>query len=882
MAQVAIGLAVSGAMMGLQYLLTPRVKQEPIDKGKLDDIRITGSEYGAFIPRGWGKFRVGGNLVFSSGVNHQIINTPSGGGKGVPQAPATRTHVYTTTIAVLICRGEVVNFLRAWADADLILGNGEVSNGTFEAEDATLSGGASVVTDAGASGGEYVGSLGSGGKATFDFSAISDPTAPPADPDQLAIAYTRINFFYKCAADRTATVTTDVAGAETVSFTATGSDWTVKTIQVVGFADSLEFANAGSSAPDLDVITIEKYWFIQPLETLGSKFVPTYKVTGKVNQNIVYPLDLNDPSEYYNAPITADVNGKVAITTSIPSEAVRYYKGTATQTQDSALTAYFDSLYGSGEGVLRTPAFRRQAYVVFENRQLRQARVENFTFEIDMGTADCEEILSDLCDDVGISSSDYDFSDVSGADYTPYGFVEHTKQSRRALAEYLERYYLFRLAQIDGVLKAVPFSVSSLATIDADLLRAHHESEEMPAFDGELAIKEEHLKPREVRVSVLNPDLEYRNEAVTAQLFGSLAATESVEYAFPIVDRPTTARLQAEKLILKDHAEDQAVRFSGMPELAKYAVGDVITVPLDGENVTIRIEKKQMALPLGKIEFSGVKVTGLNTTYYQDAFTTLAPKAQQLYSAFNFPRNSVVIPIISKPLTSAHRGRYGVYLAVCGRGRGSAENIAVYREFDTDNYVLQFIADTPSIVGLCEDTLGTHGDETVEDTTNTLDIWFFDDIELESVTAPDIARYATLNLLRVGDEWIQFRTATAQTLEDNSPYRSKWRVSNLMRGRFGTEGVMSGHVADEYATLYTSAVRWFDLDTADVGETITLKAVTNGQSEENGQIASFSYDKVAGEYTVTNLTGDRSFDANNTSLNELADVVGTLIDDLNY
>lgn len=73
---LVISLLVAGGSMGLQYLFAPRVKQPPVDKGKLDDIRITGSDYGAFIPRAWGRMRVGGQLIFSSGITHTIIQTP--------------------------------------------------------------------------------------------------------------------------------------------------------------------------------------------------------------------------------------------------------------------------------------------------------------------------------------------------------------------------------------------------------------------------------------------------------------------------------------------------------------------------------------------------------------------------------------------------------------------------------------------------------------------------------------------------------------------------------------------------------------------------------------------------------------------------------------
>jgi hypothetical protein len=82
MASLAIAAAVAGGSAALQYLLTPRPQRPaPIDKGKFDDIRIQGADYGAFIPRIWGTARIAGNLIFSSGIDHEIENTPSQDGK---------------------------------------------------------------------------------------------------------------------------------------------------------------------------------------------------------------------------------------------------------------------------------------------------------------------------------------------------------------------------------------------------------------------------------------------------------------------------------------------------------------------------------------------------------------------------------------------------------------------------------------------------------------------------------------------------------------------------------------------------------------------------------------------------------------------------------
>lgn len=871
-----ISLIIAGGGMGLQYLLSPRPKTQPTDKGKMDDIRITGSDYGTYIPRAKGKVRLPGTIFFSDGITHTIQNTPTGGGKGVPQAPATRTHVYTSSIGVLIARGEVNNFYRTWADADLILGNGEVQSGTFEAEDATLGGGATTAIDTNASGGEYVTSLGSGGTATFDFSGIADPPYPNIDdPDEIATAYTRISFFYKCAADRQAVIDTDTAADITADFPATGTDWTTKTVFVPGFVDTLIFKNAGATAPDLDVVTIEKYWEITILDNPTAYKTPAYQVTGAINQNIIYPLDSDDPGEYYNAALTDDGTGKIAL--SVPLADTRYYKGTTTQTQDAAMISWLDAKYGAGEGVQRTPAHLGYAYVMFENRVLRQARTENFRFELDFGGATVNDVLEMMFADLGIT--DYDVTATAGLSFI--GWIEHTRTTVRKQIEDLEKYFFFRIAEIDGEIVTILDTATSAGTIDADLLRAHDYGESMPLFDGEIAIRDVTSIPRQIAVSVMNPDIEYNNEAVPASLFGSMNAVETAEVAFPIVDKASTARNVAERMLLKAHNEERAVEFYGMPEMAEWAVGDVVTVPFNGTEVKVRIEKKQKTLPIGKIRFQGISVSPFSPTYYQDDFTVQAHVRRSQLATFNFPRNSVVIPIISEPLTANERGKLGVYLAVCGRGRGASENIAVFREFDTDNFVQQFIVDVQARAGLCAGTLGNHGGGTgTEDTTNTLDIWFFNDVELETVTQPDLDRFPTLNLIRIGDEWVQFRTATAQTLEEDSPYRSKWRISNLWRGRFGTSAEISAHAADEYASIYDEGMVFFELGAEDIGETVTFKAVTNGQAVENGLTTTFTFNPVY-SYTVTNETDTRTLDANATSLNELADVVATILKDKN-
>ena len=95
----AIGTVVGGALFPQQ--------REP--SGKLEDLHVTGSGYGAMIPMVWGRARLGGNIIWATDLNDRIE-----GGKN------NRYHAYYANLAVLICRGPVVGVRRIWGE-DLIL-----------------------------------------------------------------------------------------------------------------------------------------------------------------------------------------------------------------------------------------------------------------------------------------------------------------------------------------------------------------------------------------------------------------------------------------------------------------------------------------------------------------------------------------------------------------------------------------------------------------------------------------------------------------------------------------------------------------------------------------------------------------------------------------
>ncbi len=90
---------------------------------------------------------------------------------------------------------------------------------------------------------------------------------------------------------------------------------------------------------------------------------------------------------------------------------------------------------------------------------------------------------------------------------------------------------------------------------------------------------------------------------------------------------------------------------------------------------------------------------------------------------------------------------------------------------------------------------------------------------------------------------------------------------------------MSGHGASEDSVVWTNNLKFYDLYEEDIGQTVNLKTTTGGQDIADVKTISFTFNPVS-KYTITNDTTDRTMDANCTTINELSDVVSTIIDDL--
>ncbi|MCE8006590.1 glycoside hydrolase/phage tail family protein [Aestuariivita sp.] len=114
LSSVAVGRAV-GATVGklIDQQLLGRGSQS-VETGRVDRFRLTGASEGGAVAQGFGRVRLGGQVIWASDFAETA--TTSGGGKGGPAQPKTTTYSYTVSLAVAICEGEITSVGRVWAD----------------------------------------------------------------------------------------------------------------------------------------------------------------------------------------------------------------------------------------------------------------------------------------------------------------------------------------------------------------------------------------------------------------------------------------------------------------------------------------------------------------------------------------------------------------------------------------------------------------------------------------------------------------------------------------------------------------------------------------------------------------------------------------------
>lgn len=125
----AIGASAGGAVLGLSSVVIGKAigatvgraldqrllggGAAPVERGRVENLRMLGSREGAVIPRVYGAMRVSGQIIWSTAYKENVES--SGGGKGIG-GPRVKDYSYSISFAVALCEGEVTKIGKVWAD----------------------------------------------------------------------------------------------------------------------------------------------------------------------------------------------------------------------------------------------------------------------------------------------------------------------------------------------------------------------------------------------------------------------------------------------------------------------------------------------------------------------------------------------------------------------------------------------------------------------------------------------------------------------------------------------------------------------------------------------------------------------------------------------
>lgn len=127
-----LGITLTGATIGAQIgslagsyvdnaLFGSSGSSRAVEGPRLSDLHVTASSEGAHIPRLYGRARLGGQVIWASDLEEEIITSPqsSGGGKGIgggSSGAQVTEYRYYANFAVGLCEGEITRIGRVWAD----------------------------------------------------------------------------------------------------------------------------------------------------------------------------------------------------------------------------------------------------------------------------------------------------------------------------------------------------------------------------------------------------------------------------------------------------------------------------------------------------------------------------------------------------------------------------------------------------------------------------------------------------------------------------------------------------------------------------------------------------------------------------------------------
>lgn len=399
------------------------------------------------------------------------------------------------------------------------------------------------------------------------------------------------------------------------------------------------------------------------------------------------------------------------------------------------------------------------------------------------------------------------------------GFVINERVTARAAIQQLMQAYFFTIRETGDALVAILRDASVDATIDArECIEQRAGDQQVPYV---VTRQEDLILPQRQEIHFLNRLQRYEASVQSAER-GTQDATETVALRLSLVLAEVHARAIAETMLADRWAERSVVTLQLPLSYATLEVGDVILLNDGPLSHRIRLTQVQIGRP-GIVKMTGV----LDASEGRDGY--IAPTIGS-NGGLVLPNPRTQLEILDIPaLPTDTQDALTLRFAATGISEGWRGATLVRVMPSGDDEILASI-DQPATIGSALNALPA-GVAQQFDEANSVDIALLGNATLANALELSVLNGSNVGLL--GSEIIQFKNVTQLSA-------GIYRLSGLLRGRLGTEHAIATHVIGERFVLLDEAIVPVVLPAGNVGQSWTIRAVTYGDSLNNGLESSFT------------------------------------------
>jgi hypothetical protein len=848
--------------------LVDQSKQKPQQVGRLSDLQITGSQYGAPIPWIWGTNKLGTQIVWWSDLKETSRKKGS-------KLTGTRQKVYTYSVDLMgiVCHGPITAILKIWANDTLIydsVGGLTPANITIKLGDYTQA----IITDMDdqqtgpvpayrGRAGFYVNDfdLTPYGNSVPQFSVLVQNNTAYEDLVRAdgPVFYYRFEDAPGLLVDSGNNHLDLTLSANTMTQVASLHGEALSTVGAL----KAQAQRVGAVVPALlnDQLTAELWFkFDGSVGTAGAsevtyfckndiawrlKVEPNLFVGQTVLSWLLLDVVAKTVTTVHQVSITRDTTEHhlVVVTDCVAGNSKLYVDKVLQDTQTPPLTIGGLDTTSTTINVSVADSYYLDEVAVYDKALTLAQLSEHF----DGRAVQVRDVLADIFTECGLAGDQYDVRDATDS---VAGFAITDRSEARGVVEGLLAAYFTDLTEYDGRLVAIRRGGASQMTVDAldlgaELVEPGSDPEPAPVIVTR-RLQELEL-PFAVDFAYISLNNGYQQASQRAIRYTKTHLQEQITVSAPLVFTEDVARLIPERMIYAAWVERETFEIKLPLTYLHLTPGDVVLLPVGASLFRCRIVEMTLGLP-GAIACRLVLDDAAVLTQVVPGGVTNGPVV------FVTPvTNTSFIAWNGNAGRDSDADSIGLYVAANGATAGTWEGAVLFlsRDGGLTYQELTTVADAGTF-GTASSVLAAGTSTALFDDTNTVDVLLTAGIDNPPVSRADADLLAGLNGAVIGDEYIQY--GVVLSLGGNS-----YRLSHLIRGKRGTDTFWEEHRTGERVAFDDGGITRVLLPT-DIGlADIQLKAVASGQTlADVSAVPARVFARETLEYASVNLAGARS------------------------